>query len=145
MAKSFKNSTPVDIKLRTSHTLDGDVDHYQLQTKGEVVFVNGHYYIHYSDSDEAGTTDTTVKLHKDGNLTIIRKAAAESRMTFDTDTRTRFNYQTPYGAMLLEIATHRLEIAYNTKPFSGEAGVSYDLYNGSRKLGDYTMNLTFKV
>lgn len=145
MAKSLKNSQKVDIKLSTSHMHDGEIDQYHIEKQGEITNMNGHYYMRYSEQDEAGEIVTTIKLAKTGTVTVIRHAAVDSRMLFDKNASSQMTYHTPYGSMEIEIDTHQLDMAYQFKPFAGKVQVGYTLYTAGNKLGDYTMHLVFTV
>lgn len=145
-AETLKNGEVCAINVVTRHQQEGEISEYHTEKMGQVVSVNGSHYLHFDDTDDDGEkVATTIKLAKDGNVTIIRHTSVSSRMRFFSGKTTSMRYFTPYGSMLIDIVTKKIRITYQNQPFSGKIYIDYELYSGNNKLGEYEIDLNFTV
>ena len=110
--------------------------------EGQYYFRNKKHYIKYDDSamDKENVIATTIKTDGD-RLTLFRRGAVDTEMTFSHGEMTRSMYHTPYGPMELEIHTRQLEIHMDEVGANGEIDLFYDLTVNGSPVGEYELHI----
>ncbi len=144
--KHNKSGRICAVKFTTRHRIEDEMDEFHFEQMGQVVQVNGNYYIQFViESEEDEDLSVTFKIARDGTVTVIRHGSHSSRMRFNAEKNTSMRYHIPQGNMLIDIDTKHVEIEYRNQPFSGKVTVSYDLYSGQQLIGNYDLELYFTV
>lgn len=97
-----------NIKVINHQTIDGESDVIEEIGAGSCREKNGKYYIVYNvKSDEVSSHVTVIA---DGSTVRIKRniGAMTTDMLYDPDRKTVFKYNTPYGAIDMEIKTIRI-------------------------------------
>lgn len=147
MTQEIGSGKQAEIKMQSIQTSDGEVSRYNVNEMGQLVYVNGSYYLRFNHEDEeAGETiNTTIKFDEEDNVTIIRAGSHQTRMRFDVEKKTTMRYPTPAGTFLIDIDTRRVELQYKNRPFSGQIKLEYQLTTEGQTLGNYNVTIQFTV
>ena len=117
---TLKNTDEYTINVRNRQINNGETDYITESGNGSLRIKDGKYYIMYKPEG------VTVMIRIDGNtLTVTRTGDVTSRMEYTLGNTTRFMYNTPYGAMEMELVTNML--AYTIDKNGGEIHLKYDL------------------
>ena len=117
---TLKNIDEYTINVRNRQINNGETDYITESGNGSLRIKDGKYYIMYKPEG------VTVMIRIDGNtLTVTRTGDVTSRMEYILGKETRFMYNTPYGAMEMELVTNML--AYTIDSNGGEIHLKYDL------------------
>jgi len=114
------------ITLIGKHTVDGEVDSFELTTEGKYMKQNGKYFISYEGSEITGYDDTTTTLKvKDDYVSMIRfgKNKDSSQMIFEENKQYTGVYRTPFGSMSVDVYTNEMEVNLNDE--GGEVQLDY--------------------
>ncbi len=95
------------IKVRNRQTIDNETDVIEECGNGTCREKNGKYYIIYEVKNEDGATKVTV-IADEKNVKIKRSGYVNSEMVYDINRTTAFRYNTPYGAIDMEIKTTKI-------------------------------------
>ncbi|ORU00464.1 Uncharacterized protein D081_0987 [Anaerovibrio sp. JC8] len=122
--------------------LNGKREKVSHLAEGQYYFRNKKHYIKYDDSsmDQENVIATTIKTDGE-SLTIFRRGAVDTEMTFSSDKKTSTMYRTPYGPMELHINTRTLEIRMDEAGASGEIDLFYDLTVNGSPVGEYELHI----
>lgn len=147
MTQDIGKGKQAEIKMQSIQTTDGEVSRYSVNEMGQLVQVNGSYYLRFNQEDEeAGETiKTTIKFDEEDNVTIIRAGNEQTRMRFDLEKKTTMRYPTPAGTFLIDIDTRHIELQYKNRPFSGQIKLDYQLTTQDQILGNYNVTIQFTV
>lgn len=100
--------------------LDGDVEYIKESGSGSLREGNGKYYVMYK------TENATVMIKVDGECVKVKRTGdARSDMDYKCGKTTHFMYNTPYGAMEMELFTKKLEYSLNSE--GGTINLKYSL------------------
>ncbi|MDO5457691.1 MAG: DUF1934 domain-containing protein [Atopococcus tabaci] len=144
--KNSKNGQTCAVKLTTRHRMEDEMDEFYFEQMGQLVQVNGNYYIQFViENEEDEDLSVTFKIARDGSVTLIRRGSNSSRMRFNAEKNTSMRYHIPEGSVLIDIDTQHVRIEYQNQPFSGKVTISYDLYSGPQLIGNYDLELHFTV
>ncbi|MCC8159767.1 MAG: DUF1934 domain-containing protein [Oscillospiraceae bacterium] len=92
------------ITVRNRQTIDNETDIIEETTYGSYYEKNGKRYIIYKTEDD----ETLSMIKADGSEILIkRKGSINSSMAYKAGTKKSFMYELPYGAMEMELETHR--------------------------------------
>lgn len=117
---TLKNIDEYTVTVRNRQINNGEIDYITESGNGSLRIKDGKYYIMYKPEG------VTVMIRIDGNtLTVTRTGDVTSRMEYILGKETRFMYNTPYGAMEMELVTNML--AYTIDSNGGEIHLKYDL------------------
>lgn len=99
------------LEITGIQTVDGEADTTVLTTGGQLAQRNGCWYITYAESEATGMpgAHTTLKLERDGSVTLLRSGSVETRLSIVPNALHHCTYGTPYGPLLLEIRGHSVE------------------------------------
>lgn len=112
---------PVIIFVRGEQYYDGvDPDETELMTEGTMTVAGGGAIVlEYQETELTGMEGTTTRFTiQDDTVTLTRTGGVNSQMIFQRGKRHSSLYETPWGTMLVDIATTTL--AYQ---LSGQGGV----------------------
>ncbi len=92
-------------------TAGEEPDALETVTAAEYYFRNGHHYVVYEETEEGFQKPTKNILKFDAStLEVTRRGNVNVTMRFDVRQKNRTTYQTPFGAILLEIETKALTL-----------------------------------
>ena len=95
------------IKVINHQTIDNETDVIEEKGSGSCREKNGKFYIMYDVKTEDGTVKVTV-IADDESVKIKRSGYVNSEMVYDIKRATSFKYNTPYGAIEMEIKTTKI-------------------------------------
>lgn len=139
----MNKNTVIAYRLETTIEQDGKQEIFLYEGKGQIVQLGEWLYLRYQEEDTENKV--TIKLSRQGKVTIIRRSGDEllSRMSFDTAERGNALLPTPAGMMELETVTERLLQNYQEKPFAGNVKLDYVLRAQGQTIGNYQIALHF--
>lgn len=137
---------PAKIQVQTTITQNKQTDSFVFDEKGKVVQMGSSYYIRYEEKyNGQENIPVTFKIEADGVVTLIRRGELTTHLKFEQGKSYETLYRTPQGNMYVDTVTRELRISYRDNPFSGRVQVTYDLFVGKEKLGEYKLELHFTV
>ncbi len=121
---------------------DGREETTQQDVQGEYLERNGCRYLLSQEpaADRRSAAKNTLKI-TESTVELIQKGAVGSHMVFETGKMHRTTYVTPYGTMLLTVATEDMSLSWDDA--HGEIRISYSLSAESALLS--RCRLTVKV
>ena len=133
----------VEIRLESRQTLDGHTQRMEQITEGLLARTGEGYTLTYREGEETGLggTRTTLKLLED-RAELIRTGEVASAMVFCPGTPHRSLYQTPYGAIPMEVTARKL--VSEMEETGGVVELEYDLTLGDGPAGRTLLRLTVK-
>lgn len=112
----------VRVQLRSVQVMDGSRDETKLCASGMLLETADGVRVTYSHKDGGTPMRTTVQTAGKTCVTVTHSGGVRSRMRFEAGKTHQTAYETPYGALTLEIHTHsvenRLDAAGGTLRFS---------------------------
>lgn len=138
---SLKEGMPIEFQLETLVKQEGEQESFLYEGMGQIVEMGNWLYLRYVEAETA--VPVTLKLSREGKMTIIRRAEQASRMTFDAEAKGMATVPTPAGLMEIETVTHEMLLEFKEKPFAGKVSLRYELQLNEQKLGDYRIKLQF--
>lgn len=115
-----KNTDKFIVTVTNRQLLDGDVDCIKESGLGSLRVSGGKYYVMYK------TENATVMIKVDGECVNVKRTGdARSDMDYKCGETTYFMYNTPYGAMEMELFTKKLEYSLNSG--GGTINLKYSL------------------
>lgn len=99
------------ITIRGEQTQDtGETDSTEFTTEGTLTATDYGFLLAYDESALTGMEGVHTAMQLRPRSVILRRSGAfRSRMIYDPGRKHSSPYQTPYGAIALEIATHTLD------------------------------------
>ncbi len=96
----------VQIHVTMQQELDGEIDITESIVMGQQYNVHDKIFLKYQEQLEetVGSLDTTVKISSQ-KMTVTRDGAYKMKLEFVPGEKTRCNYPTPAGVMVLDIKT----------------------------------------
>ncbi|WP_234982424.1 DUF1934 domain-containing protein [Limosilactobacillus caccae] len=139
---TIKRVVPVQVKLATTISQDGQQEHFSFTEAGSFVEMNGKYYLRYLEHQQG--QETPVQVRFDEQLVRLRrKSVVETNLLFDPHRSTVMRYRTQYGLINLEVATEKLDLQLDPATPAGRLRVSYRLKNAGQIVGSYQLELQF--
>lgn len=88
-----------------------DSDDVEMITTGDYYNKNGKHYILYDEIVEGSqeVIKNTIKIRPDG-MDVIKKGSTSTHMVFEKNKKNQSNYMTPFGEMVVGIATNDIQI-----------------------------------
>ena len=112
----------VRVQVRSVQVMDGARDETKLCASGMLLETADGVRVTYSHKDGGTPMRTTVQTAGKNLVTVTHSGGVRSRMRFEAGKTHQTAYETPYGALTLEIHTHsvenRLDAAGGTLRFS---------------------------
>lgn len=132
------------ITLIGKHTVDGEVDSFELTTQGKYMKQNGKYFVSYEGSELTGYDNSTTTLKiQDDYVSMIRfgKDMGSSQMIFEENKQYTGVYRTPHGNMSVDVYTNEMSVDVNDD--GGEVELDYFVQLNSCQ--PVRNNLTVKI
>lgn len=132
------------ITLIGKHTVDGEVDSFELTTQGKYMKQNGKYFVSYEGSEITGYDNSTTTLKiQDDYVSMIRfgKEMGSSQMIFEENKQYTGVYRTPHGNMSVDVYTNEMSVDVNDD--GGEVALDYFVQLNSCQ--PVRNNLTVKI
>jgi len=103
---------------------DGEDDSIELVTDGVYMRIAEGYAVKYMESELTGLngTTTTVEIKRDA-VSVERRGTLNMRMDFKEGEKTRFLYDTQFGAATLCFETRKIVSAFNEN--GGDLSIDY--------------------
>ena len=107
----------------------------ELVTEGKYYKKGSVYYVSYKESDLTGMegTTTTLKITKDGIVTLMRFGVVNSQFVFEKGQRHMSYYDTTMGTFTVSVFAKQVNI--NVDDSGGEVSVDYQLEIDDNKPG----------
>ncbi|MEJ6400163.1 DUF1934 domain-containing protein [Nicoliella lavandulae] len=135
------------MSLATQVIQDGDHSDFKYEVDGQLAQIGTALYLRYRETNaETGKeVPVTFKIDEDGGVRLTRAAENRLQLPFALNQRLRARYHTPYGAMNMDVHTHRLDYQYQDDPVAGNLQIDYQLFSGTTLLGEYKIRLQFSA
>lgn len=134
----------VKIKL-LSKQFDGDEKNIiELISEGTYMHKGSKSIIAYEETEATGMegTRTTIYVHNDRLLTLVREGAVYSKMIIEAGKKHHCQYQTPYG--MLNVGVSAMNIVSSLGDNGGKLDFSYVIDVDSSYVGDFRISLDVK-
>lgn len=117
---TLKNTDLFTVDVVNRQVNNGDTDYIKETGEGSFRVKDETFYVKYK-------TDTATVMLKlsEKKVTVTRMAESRSDMEYILGKTTRFMYNTPYGAMEMELLTERID--YELSDSGGKIILQYDL------------------
>ena len=117
----------VTINVESSQDDGSEQEEITTQSNGDLYQKNGTYYLKYEETAEGlEGVKTTVKI-KEQEVTLIRQGQVRTMQSFVPDTKTDFDYKTPYGTLNLTLEVEEFNL--NVNETDGEIQLEYAVYS----------------
>ena len=121
----MKQKVMLSISGRQSYK-DQEPEVIQLETEGEMEYVDGGWEIRYAESDLTGMTGTTTTFRVEPDKVILtREGALRSHMEFQMGLSHDSLYQMSFGALMITVTTKQL--FYDIVPDGGTIDLAYEI------------------
>ena len=99
----------VCITIKSTQTVDGDIDSTELFTYGTMENTENGYRLRYDESEATGFAGSTVTLDvSDSSVTMLRTGKAISSLIIEKGKKHHCHYGTEYGDFLIGITTDEI-------------------------------------
>lgn len=139
---TIKRVVPVQVKLSSTITQEGQQERFDFDEEGTFVEMNGKYYLRYVEHQQGQATPVQVRFDEKF-VRLRRQSVVETNLLFDPTQSTIMRYRTQYGLINLEVATDQLDQQLDTEKPAGHVWVSYQLKNAGQIVGSYQLELQF--
>ena len=128
------------VSVKGTQIMEDEDDVVEIITSGSWYEKNGKQYLTYEESIEEGTipTKNTVKVWPD-KIEVTKRGLVESQMTFELGKRTKANYKTPMGLIVLGLTTSVLDICIEENEIS--LAITYSLEMNGAYVSDCRLEL----
>ncbi len=132
------------IKIEGTQKTPDDENSVTLMTRGSYHKKNGSYFISYKETEATGYdgSTTTVKVDKQGMVTMIRFGKANSQLSIESGKRHVCHYETGFGALSLGISGNNIINTLNND--GGRLLFCYDVDVNSNNISSNTVDITVK-
>lgn len=121
----------------------GEQDTQELVTVGEYICKDQVYYLLYKETEMCGMEGTTTSVKVEGERVVLnRMGATQLKQIFQVGETHQSNYVTPYGRMLLNVLTARVDV--DLTEVGGSINLEYELTIGAEKVSDNKLFITVK-
>ena len=129
--------------LGKQHLPDGDVEKTDFFTEGTLEGKGGTLYLRYRESELTGLDGTETEFCiEDNALTLRRMGELSSLLHFSPGVLDVSRYETPYGALHVEVETTQLEI--NMDIHGGTLRFAYTVTVEQQLTGEHSFVITVK-
>ncbi|WP_124057815.1 DUF1934 domain-containing protein [Vaginisenegalia massiliensis] len=131
--------TTVQIKINQSivYAHDGTKDRWQWQGTGQLWDLNTYFKLAYQGPH--GLQEIKVDKQTPAYATIHQ---GQTRLAFNIAQTTECLYPTPQGTWELQVVTQ--DLTWQQEANSGQVRLTYELYLGQEKLGNYDFQLIYE-
>lgn len=127
---------PVIISVRSSQVLqDGQKDQMELVSQGTLAREGEAMVLSYEESELTGLEGTTTTFRVEPHrIVLLREGTLNSEMIFQEGQKHVSLYQTPYGALMLGVNTHKA-VAHLTEA-GGTLSIRYGMEADGETMGE---------
>lgn len=120
-----------------------DPDQIELVTNGRYLKKGGKHYISYEEAVEGmeGSIQNLIKLDESG-MEVTKRGLTNVHMIFEKDKKNMTCYDTPFGGLMVGIATTNIEIRSSEETLDVEVKYALDLNYG--QMADCTLNMNIQ-
>lgn len=137
------NKQKVKVTLQTKITFGQDTEAYELITFGTSVYKGDTLYIQYTEENEAGSTNTTIK-HKENETLLLRSGVFKMRQVFRLNELTDGYYESIYGRLGTQTKTKVRSYHWDEQAREGKLTLRYTLQMQGSEPGQYEMTISYK-
>lgn len=133
----------VIICINGLHSADSQEDSVEMIAPGKYYNKNGKHYIMYDEvSEETNEVyKSTIKVNNN-IIEVIRNGMANEHLIFEEGKKNISYYNTPFGNLLIGIATNKIDI--NDKSDEMNLSIDYSLEVNYEPLSDCVMTINIK-
>ncbi|MBR2765189.1 MAG: DUF1934 domain-containing protein [Blautia sp.] len=116
-------------------------DTIEVLVPGIYYYGNDRHHLRYEEQLEDHGNPVTNYLEADGEeMTITRKGAVQTKMTFRTGVLSLFVYETPHGVFQMGVRTHEYRMSGDDERLQFD--LHYTLENNGRTVSECLMRIT---
>lgn len=132
------------ISVKGIQKIDKHSDETELLTSCSYERTDDSYIINYTmyDDNSKINTESTIIVEDSGLITILRKEATASKLTFEKNKRHICSYNTEYG--IISLSTFTKNIINNLNSNGGKLELHYSLDVDSNHLSENTVIINIK-
>lgn len=124
-----------------------DEEHMEFVTEGQLYEHEGAVYLSYAESEFSGMAGCITSLKVTGERVEMRRfgdpVALDTEMSFEKGKRVKGYYETPYGAVEMEILTNN--VVNNLRPKEGKGSLNIDYHVSLRGLSESRSRLDIEI
>lgn len=143
MSQQETEKQNVKVMLRTTIKNGTETDTYELITFGTKFNKGNALYLQYTEEDENGKTQTTVK-YKEPEALLMRGGAVKMRQVFVPGEAMNGHYESMYGSMPMQTRTQAVRHEWEEEIREGRFVFRYELYMQGDLLGQYEMEIAYR-
>ena len=129
------------LTIKDSHTVDGNRESYEMTTRGTWEPTENGYRIEYNEQyDELKDCHTSLTV-AGSCVSMVRTGSFTTEMTIEKGKRHNCQYQSPFGTMLIGIATQKVESDIENGKGTLEMKYTIDFYGGVASENELTIIL----
>ena len=115
------------ISIRGIYQNEDDRDEIEIFTTGQYYRRGGSYYICYDESEATGFegSRTTMKVEREGKVTLQRSGAANSQLIVEPGVRHQCSYDVGYGNLMIGVSGARIKSSLTDS--GGNLEIKYSL------------------
>lgn len=136
--KNIDNTNAV-IAIKNHQTFGDHEEDVEIVSEGRFYEKNGKYFFLYNEYSDIG--DVTVLVHIGSDYVIMKRSGAcSARMEYREGLYREILYRLPFGELVLELDTEKLDISFSEK--GGTAKLYYRLkVNGDEYYNEMTVTI----
>lgn len=138
MAKKYL----ITIKGLQSYYGNDDSSNIELVTEGDFYKEDGVYFCDYAESELTGLkgTDTSIEIGSD-YVSLVRSGTVNSQMLFMEGRKTSSLYAMPFGELMIDIYTQKLNVDINDSGGNICVDYSIDINNTATGLNNFEISI----
>ena len=133
----------IKVTLQTKITYGSDTETYKLVTFGTSMYKGNDLYLQYTEENEAGPIQTTIK-HKSDETVLLRNGALKMRQLFRLQEETYGHYESMYGRLSLKTSAKKIKHYWDERKKEGKLILRYTLHMQGSEPGQYEMTISYK-
>ncbi|MFB7637459.1 DUF1934 domain-containing protein [Peribacillus butanolivorans] len=133
----------IKVTLQTKIRHGSETETYELVTFGTKMYKGSDLYLQYTEENEAGKTQTTIK-HKTNDTILLRNGAIKMRQLFRLQEATNGHYESIYGRLGLLTTTKKIHHQWDEQKKEGKLVLHYRLHMQGSEPGQYEMTISYK-
>ncbi|MDO4552959.1 MAG: DUF1934 domain-containing protein [Bacillota bacterium] len=122
-------------------------EHMEFVTEGKLYEHEGAIYLSYAESDFSGMEGCTTSLKIIGDKVEMRRfgeaVALDTEMLFEKGKRVKGYYETPYGAIEMEVLTN--DVVNDLRPAEASGRLNIDYHISLRGLSESRSRLDIEI
>ena len=133
----------IKVTLQTKITFGSNTETYKLVTFGTKMYKGNDLYLQYTEENEAGKVQTTLK-HKSDETVLLRNGAVKMRQLFRLQEETNGHYESIYGRLGLKTSAKQITHYWDERKNKGKLFLRYTLHMQGSEPGHYEMTISYK-